>query len=188
MVRFKLTNQASREGWEFSTGHSECLRQPRIISCDPFVVMKRHGSVEEVWQRCCGLPGGQHLIETSLTDMDLEAQGLVPNKPLTMQKSQSLIQAPSLLSLCWSYRLWIRWAKCSVLAILFTPSISRQCREQKPMSFGHTAPRKKKEKEKEKKKKMPHIFALSFISNIWPTNQKDKLPKKVGIRCVPSLS
>lgn len=118
VVRYKLTNQASREGWEFSRGHSALLRRPRIISYDPFVVMKRHQSV---WRRCCGPPGSQHLIETSLTDMDLEAQGLVPNKPLTAQKSQSLIWAPSPLSLSWSYQLWIRWAKWSVLAILFTP-------------------------------------------------------------------
>lgn len=118
MVGYKPTNQVSREGWEFSTGHSALPRWSRIISYDPFVVMKRHQSVQEAWQRCCGLPGSQHLTETSLTDTDLEAQGLVPNKPLP--KSQSLIRAPSPLSLGWSYQLWIRWAKWGVLVIRLT--------------------------------------------------------------------
>lgn len=134
MVRYKLTYQVSREGWEFSTGHSALLRWSPIISYDPSVVMKRHQSVEETWQRCCGLPGGQHLAETSLTDIDLQAQGLVPNKPLTEVTRHYLSPFPVVSLLILSTLNKMSQMEC----VSHSPAaISHQCREHKLIGSGH---------------------------------------------------
>lgn len=97
---------------------------------------KRHHLVEEVWELCCGLPTDQHLLllETSLRDRDLEAQGLVPNKPLTSQNAiHGALSEDVPCCLCRFYQVWVRETIQCGIAILFTSPIPCQCELHEPL-------------------------------------------------------
>lgn len=59
-------------------------------SYSPFVAVEKNQSPGKLWQTYCCLV----LLETSLTDMDLEAQGPACNKPFSSNNGSHSMSAP----------------------------------------------------------------------------------------------